>query len=39
MVHNMNTRSAVRADLTNAQATIQMFLLIIVSFSAAWLSV
>lgn len=39
MVHNMNTRSAVRADLTNAQATIQTLFLIIVSFVAAWLSV
>jgi hypothetical protein len=38
-VHNMNTRPAVRADLTNAKATIQMFLLIIVSLITAWLSV
>ena len=39
MVHNMNTRPAVRADLTNAQATIQTFLLIVVSFITVWLSV
>lgn len=39
MVHNMNTRPALGADLTNAQAPIQMFFLIIVSFTAAWLSV
>lgn len=38
-MHNMNTRPAVRADLSNAKATIQMFLLIIVSLITAWLSV
>ena len=35
----MNTRPAVRGDLTNAQATIQTFLLIIVSFITGWLTV
>jgi hypothetical protein len=39
MAHGMNTRPAVPADLTNAQATIQTLLLIIVSFVAAWLIV
>jgi len=37
MVHNMNTRPAMRAGLTNAQATIQTLLLIFVSFIAVWL--
>lgn len=35
----MNTRPAVRAGLTKAQATAQTFLLIIVSFTAGWLCV
>jgi len=39
MVHNMNTRPDVRADLTNPRAIVQTFLRIIVSFIAARLGV